>query len=265
MSKRANGEGSIYKRADGRWTARLSLPGGKRKDYFGKTRQDVAAKLTVAAKQVQDGLPIVGERQTVGQFLTSWLESTKPALRDRTHSTYEILLRLHVVPFIGQHRLARLTPQQVQKLYGDRLTAGLSPASVRKVHAVLHRALEQAVRWNLVLRNVADLVMPPRIQRREMRTLAPTQARALLDAAAGDRLEALYVLALTTGMRLGELLAIRWEDIDLESGSLQVRGTLQVSEWTHDWGTENSRQSPPSRPWRSSSRELTSPSSESNC
>jgi integrase len=225
---RANGEGAIYKRPDGRWTARLTLAKG-RKDFYGKTREEVNRKLIAALRDQQAGLPIVGERLTLAQFLKDWLESTKPALRDRTYETYEIILRLHIMPQLGKHRLARLGPQQVQSLYSDRLLTGLSAQSVRKIHAILHRALRDAVRWNLVARNVADLVTPPRDQRREMKTLDPSQARRLIEAARGDRLEALYVLALTTGMRLGEILALRWVDVDLEGASLQVRGTLNRS------------------------------------
>src|SRR5207302_1927970 len=113
----------------------------------------------------------------------------------------EMIVRLHIAPQIGKHSLARIGPQHLQALYADRLAAGLSPQTVRKIHAVIHRALQQALLWNLVPRNVADLVMPVRVQRYEMRTLDQNQAQALLAAAAGDRLEAVYVLALTTGMR----------------------------------------------------------------
>jgi integrase len=226
MAKRANGEGSISKREDGRWTARISLPGGKRKDFYGKTRAEVAEKLAAATKQRTDGLPFVKEKQTVEDFLNSWLEASRSSIRDRTYETYETILRIHVTPFVGKKRLARLAPLDLQKLYGERLTAGLSAASVRKVHSIVHRALEQAVRWELVVRNVADLVTPPRIGHRDMTTLSPAQARKLLDIVQADRLGALYVLAITTGMRLGELLALRWKDVDLTDGSLSVRGTL---------------------------------------
>jgi integrase len=212
MAKRANGEGTIYKRQDGRWTARISLADGKRKDFFGKTRQEVAAKLATALKSRQDGLPLVGERQSVSQFLTGWLEGIKPTVRPSTHSTYKILRRLHVIPYIGKHRLARLLPQHLQQLYSERLDAGLSPQSVRKIHAVIQRALEQAARWNLVVRNPAHFATPPRDQHHEITPLNPEQARRFLEDAAFDRLGALYVLAVTTGMRQGELLALRRKD-----------------------------------------------------
>ena len=228
MSKRrANGEGSVYKRKDGRWEARISLDHGGRKALYGKTRQEVARKLVVAMKARQDGLPPVSERQTVRQYMGHWLESTRPSLRPKTWLRYEQLLRLHVVPEIGKVRLVRLSPQHLQRLYAGRLEAGLSPASVVQLHAVLRRALGQAARWGLVARNVASLVTPPRRSRKEMATLSPEQARILIEAVAGDRLEALYVLAINTGMRQGELLALRWSDVDLDGGTLQVKATLQ--------------------------------------
>lgn len=218
--------GCIYKRPDGRWTARLTLLNGRRKDFYGRTREEVNNRLTRALVDQQKGLPIVSERQTVAQFFASWLESVQPSLRTRTYVTYEGLIRLHAEPSIGRIVLSRLTPQRLQALYTERLEAGLGPQSVLHLHAVIHRGLEQAVRWNLVQRNVADFVTPPRVQRYEMRMLDPDQAKRFLEAANGDRLEALYVLALTTGMRFGELPALRWKDVDLGGGSLAVRRTL---------------------------------------
>ncbi len=225
--RRGNAEGTIYLRKDGRWEARISLDQGRRKAFYGRTRQEAGQKLAVALKARQDGLPPVSERQTVRQYMGHWLESSRPSLRPRTWLRYEQLLRLHVVPEIGKVRLVRLSPQHLQRLYAGRLDAGLSPASVVQLHAVLRRALGQAARWGLVARNVASLVTPPRLERREMATLSPEHARNLLEAAAGNRLEALYVLAINTGMRQGEILALRWKDVDLDGGTLQVRATLQ--------------------------------------
>ena len=144
MTKRANGEGSIYKRTDGRWAASVSVELGRRKYLYGRTRHDVARKLTVALKARQDGLPIVGERQTIVQFMEGWLESVKASLRPRTWERYEEIIRLHVNPVLGHLRLARLAPDHLQRLYSGRLESGLSPGSVRQLHAVLRRALGQA-------------------------------------------------------------------------------------------------------------------------
>ena len=196
-------------------------------------RKAVVATMSNAKPRVpqrltrQDGLPLPDERQTVAQFLAHWLESTKPSLRPRTLQRYEELVRLHAIPTVGRVSLARLTPQHLQQAYADRLEHGLSSTSVRHLHALLHNAIDQAMRWGLVARDVADLVTAPKVRRHDICTLAPERARAFFSAATTDRFEALYVLALTTGMRQGELLALRWQHVDLDGGTVQVRGSLQ--------------------------------------
>lgn len=132
----------------------------------------------------------------------------------------------HICPALGKIKLSKLTPAHVQGLYRSKLDSGLSPATVHKVHTVLHKALKQAMRWSLVPRNVTEAVTPPRPAPDEMRPLSPDGGRLLLKAARGDRFEALYVLAIHTGMRLGELLGLGWEDVDLERRRLQLRHGL---------------------------------------
>ncbi len=229
MAKRANGEGSIHQRKDGRWCASLTLDRGRRKHFLGHSRKEVARALAAAIDTREKGGIVTTARQSVSQFFASWLDAAKPSLKPRTHTRYEELVRLHVVPELGGASLTRLTPQHLQRLYAKKLDAGLSPTTVNHLHAVIHKALATAVRWGLTNRNVADLVDPPRNNHFEMATLSPEQARVLLNAAAGDRLEALYVLALTTGMREGELLALRWKDIDLEGARVHIRGSMQAT------------------------------------
>ena len=228
---RGKGEGSIYQRKDGRWAASITIgwENGKRrrKAFYGKTRQAVATKLTTALKARQDGLPLPGERQTVGDYLDGWIEIVKPKLRPRTWARYESLIRIHAAPELGRLPLAKLGPNHLERLYAAKLVAGQSPASVRQLHAVLHRALKQAFRWGVVGRNVADLVSAPLVPRYESRALSPDEAKRLLDAAQGERLEAIYTVALTGGLRLGELLALRWADVDTDARTLRVTGTLQ--------------------------------------
>ena len=227
MSKRADGEGSIYRGKDGRWRSVVSMPGGKRQYLSGKTQKEVEGKLTATRRLVSDGLPLASGRATVAEFMGEWLEGREGSLRPLTLLRYQGLIRRHVLPDIGHVRLARLQPQNLQKLYRAKLAAGLSSTTVHHLHTVLHGALRQAVRWGLVARNVADLVDPPRIARKEMSFLNTEQAGALIAAASGDRLEALFVLAVTAGLRQGELLALRWHDVDLERGVLAVTGTAQ--------------------------------------
>jgi integrase len=227
MSRRGNGEGSVYRRRDGRWAGAVSLPNGKRATVYGATREEAATKLTAALRGRDQGLPVVDGQQTVGAYLNSWLVSVRPSLRPRTHQRYESLIRLQVKPAIGKVRLAKLTPQHLSRLYADLIAGGLSPTTTLQVHRVVRRALDQAARWGMVARNVAALVDAPRKARHEMRTLTTEEAQRLLTAAAGRRLEALYVLAVTTGMRQGELLALRWQDVDIDGGTVRVTGTLQ--------------------------------------
>jgi integrase len=226
--RRANNEGSVhYRESDRRWQASVSLGNGKRKHFLGKTAAEVRAKMIAFQKSRQDGLPVINERQTVKQFLTSWLQTTKPSRKPRSHIRYEQLIRVHVLPVIGSVPIARLAPQQLQATYAKALSGGLSSTTVHQVHAVMHKALKQACAWGAVGRNVADLVDVPPVDRKEMKVLTPEQARRFLEAAKGTRFDALFVLAVTSGMRQGELLGLRWQDLDLDRAIITVRSTMQ--------------------------------------
>ncbi len=228
MGKRGNGEGSIFQRKqDGQWCAVIMLPDGRRRTSTHRTRKEAGDKLLEVLKKSREGLPLADERITVGRYLAEWLATIKQSVRPNTYDRYESYVNRHIVPMLGRIRLAHLTPQHVQRLYADRHAAGLSPTTVHHIHACLHKALKQALRWSLVGRNVTDLVDAPRIARREMQTFTPEEAREFIAAVSGDRLESVYVLAITTGMRQGELLALKWQDVDLEGGTVMVRGTLQ--------------------------------------
>ena len=229
-SRRGHNEGSIYQRKDGLWTARLNLgyQNGRRrrKDFYGRTRREVQQKLAAGQRALQDSLPIPAERQRFGAFLVKWLEDVaRPNLRPRVFVRYRELLTLHAIPALGTRPLAKVTPQDLQGLYAG-LGEKLAPRTVGHVHRVLHRALQDALRWGLVARNVCDAVKPPKVQAQEMRALSPSEARQLLTAAAGNPLEALYVLAVTVGLRQGELLGLKWADLDLDGGRLQVRRSI---------------------------------------
>ena len=201
--------------------------GDRRATVYGTTRKDVAHQLTDLLKTRKDGLPIPVGTERVDAFLARWLDATKPTVRPRTWQRYEQYVRLHATPALGPVRITNLGPHHLQALYSERLEAGFSPQTVVHLHRMLHRALSQAVRWGLVARNVTELVDPPRVPRKEMRALSPDEARRLLHAAQGNRFEALYTIAVTTGMREGELLALRWHDVDLDGRKLHVVGSLQ--------------------------------------
>jgi integrase len=230
--RRGHGEGSIQRRADGRWAAVVDLGfvdgRRRRKTVYGRTRQEVAHKLTDLLKARSEGMPIPSGNKRVDVFLSEWLEAIKPTVRPRTWQRYEQYVRLHAVPNIGRYRLITLAPHHLQQLYAQRLERGLSPQTVLHLHRMLHKALGQALRLGLVARNVTDLVDPPRASRKTMRTLSSDEVRRLLRAAAEDRRGALYVLAVTAGLREGELLGLRWRDVDLDGRRVRVVGSMQV-------------------------------------
>ena len=231
MTRRGPNEGSIYQRQDGRWegAVHLGYEDGRRvrKFVIGHTRADVAIKLAPLLRARDERRAVPDQRRKLGPFLRQWLdEVARPTLRYSTYSTYDDIVSLHLVPGLGRIAVARLTPMDVQTFLDAKLASGLSPKRVMHIRAVLRLALVTAERWGLASRNVARLVDPPRVPHHEIRPLTPEQAHQLLDAAAGDRLEALYVTALATGMRQGELLGLRWEDVDLETRRLHVRHAL---------------------------------------
>lgn len=177
------------------------------------------------------GTPVMRNNITVARYLADWLDGCKPpALEYSTWRVYEIYIRIHITPMLGTTKLTQLARQQLQKFYTEKLASGKSSTYVRHMHACLHRALADALRFGLVQRNVADLVKAPPMGKRPMHVYTPEQARTFLEATRGDRLEALYVVALSTGMREGEMLALKWRDVDLEGGVIQVQTTLKLSE-----------------------------------
>ncbi len=228
MTKRANGEGSIYRRkVDGMYVGTITLEDGKRKYFYSKKRQEVYERLQEAQREKQQGTLVTAPQQTLSQYLAYWLEhNVKDTVRPRTYERYEAIVRLHIVPLMGKVKLQALTPQHINTLKSKKLKEGLSPTTVSAIHEMLHKALDDAIKVGLIARNVCDTVSPPRKQHKEINPLTPDQARKLLEAAKGHPQEALFVLALATGMRRGELLGLKWQDINFAEGTLQVRRIL---------------------------------------
>jgi integrase len=227
-SKRGNGEGTIYRRKDGRWEARYTIhtaEGRKRPPIYGKTRSEVAAKLAKAMADRDGGLVFDDEKMTVGKYLDRFLyDAVRDTIRESTFSRDEYLVTNHIKPALGRLKLKNLSALHLQGLYRECLDSGLSGSTVLKIHHVLHKALDQAVKWTLIPRNPADAVKAPSASSKEMHPLSADEARQLLEAAHGDRLEALYVLAVHTGMRRGELLGLTWEDVDLDNATVRCTG-----------------------------------------
>src|SRR3712207_985039 len=232
--KRGNGEGSIYEhKRDGKkvgyrgaYTVHTAS-GPKRRYVTGKTREQVRQKLTRVIADRDGGLVFDAGSLTVGKYLKQWLEtSVRGTVRTSTFEVHRHMIQPYIVPDLGRLKLKDLNPVHVRTFYREKLNSGLSAATVRKMHSVLRKALKQAVLDGLVPRNVCEAVKPPKVERKEITPLDRQQAKMLLEAASGDRLEALYVLAVHTGMREGELLGLKWEDVDLERGTLRLRHAL---------------------------------------
>ncbi len=230
--RRGNNEGSIHQRKDGRWVGSVSLGyahgNRQRKHVFGKTRQEAASKLHDVLQGLEQGISPPPDNVTVARFLSDWLkESVASSVRPRTYESYSMIVGRHLKPALGRIRLRKLTARHIQSYPNDKLAGGLSPSTVRGHHAVLRAALSQAEKWGLVTRNVAKLVDPPIVKRAAIVSFTPEQCRAFLDVVAGDRLEGFYVTALALGLRKGELLGLRWDDVDFDSRTVRVRAALQ--------------------------------------
>ncbi|MFE7278570.1 tyrosine-type recombinase/integrase [Streptomyces sp. NPDC057623] len=255
---RANGDGTVYQRKDSRWEAAgyVLAPGNTRKRVrvYGTTRKDALAKLTEKIAASNRGVPAPSAQGSLAAYLTYWLDNVAfHQLRENTHTRYTAVTRLYLIPGLGRKKLAKLTAKDVRTWLNQLRTtcqcctrgidagrdqpvccaAGkccskrLSPLTLTYVHSVLKSALEHAVREEEIPRNVARNVRTGTPRPRRFEPLTANEARAFLAATSGHRLQPLFELALHTGLRKGELLGLRWEDLDLAGGTASIRRTLQ--------------------------------------
>ena len=229
----AKSAGQVVKRGDRTYLVRVPMgtdAKGKRSYHnhtVHGTLKDAQAYLSAALRERDLGTFVEPGKDTLGDYLDKWLaEAAKGRVRGQTFETYEARLRRYVRPALGDRRLCDLTPLDLQTLYGGMTARGLSPQTVRQTHAPLRLALEQAVRWGMLSRNVATLVDLPHQEKREMQALTPEEAQAFLQAAQEDPWRALWALALDTGMRPEEYLALRWSDVDLPGRTVRVQQVL---------------------------------------
>lgn len=234
MARRGAREGTIRKRKDGRWEGRIHMQRAigppVRRSVYGDTRAEVQAKVRKLITDNDNGIESGPARHAVGVFLQRWLdEIATPRLRPRTLEGYRHHVQRHLIPHLGHLRLQQLGPSHVQALINELARRGLSPRTIRYVRSVLRVALNQALKWNLVSRNAAALVDLPRARQHEFQVLDPSQAKALMFASRESRLEALLSVALAVGLRIGEAMALQWDDVDLDTKTIRVRRALQRS------------------------------------
>ncbi|KOV57494.1 tyrosine-type recombinase/integrase [Streptomyces sp. MMG1121] len=262
---RANGDGTVYQRKDGRWEAAgyVLAPGSTRKRIrvYGSSRKEALAKLTEKIAASNRGVPIVTAQGSLAAYLTYWLENVAVHyLRETTHTRYTAVIEQYLIPGLGRKKLARLTAKDIRTWLNELRTVcqccargidarrkpdaqtgrrprccalgqcchkRLSPVTLAYIHSVLKSALEHAVREEEIPRNVARNVRTGTPRPRRFNPLTTDEARQFLTAAQGHRLAALFELALRTGLRKGELLGLRWEDLNLDAGTATIRRTLQ--------------------------------------
>lgn len=206
--------------------AQVTIQGRRISKYF-RTQREGLDWLQEMRSQIQNGLTMAGAQMSLSDYLDQWLGTIRESVRPKTLLQYTQIVRGHIFPMLGKIKLKDLRPDQIQALYNSKRKAGVSARTVILIHAVLHKALKHALKMGIIGRNPADAVTRPRIQRKEMRTLTDAQDRSFLSVAEHNRFNVLYWLAVTTGLRQGELLGLKWSDLDWNNHRLRIVRQLQ--------------------------------------
>lgn len=241
MGRRSNGESTIYKGSDGYWHGRVTV-GTKddgrpdRRHVQAKTRAEVARKVSKLEQERDAGkVRKTGKAWTVEKWLAHWLENivALPAISENAYSAYEVAVRVHLVPGIGKHRIDRLEPEHLEKLYRKMMRDGSKSGRVHQVHRTIRAALNIAVRRKHITENPAQLTRASKVEELEVEPYTVDEVKRLLEAAQERRNSARWAVALALGLRQGEALGLRWADMDLEVGTLNVRRSRLRPKWKH--------------------------------
>jgi len=224
--KRGNNEGTVYKRKDGRWCAQVSLS-GKRITRYAKTQRECHDWVREITNKIEHGMSFDATQLTLERYMESWLTGKDLSIRQNTARNYRRYAEQDILPVIGKMRLQNILPAHIRQLYLRMQAEGKGSRTIQLVHATLHCALKQAVKERLIGYNPMDAVERPKVETKEFHIFTESQARTFLEAASGHPYEVLFYLALTTGLRKGELLGLMWEDMDWEKGTLRIERQLQ--------------------------------------
>lgn len=232
-ARRGRHEGGVYQLANGKWAGSVSLGYGqdgrrKRRVFYGETKGAVLEKLERFRQDNRDGVAVDPSKETLGEFLDHWLaDEVLPNRARGTHKSYSDTIRLHVKPHVGRVRLSQLQAEHIVSLYGTLVKNGVPARTRELVHAVLHRAMKRAVIRRRISWNPVTAVERPKVVKQEKTVVNAQQAARLLEAAAGHRLESIFMVVMATGLRQGEAFGLRWRDIDIDGSRLHVRHSLE--------------------------------------
>jgi integrase len=250
-SKKGNGEGTIRKRANGSWEARITVgynPNGtqKRKSIYGKTRQEVQRKMTTTLNEYNNGKYFEPVKMSVAKWLNTWLQDYKAnTVKSTTFINYRNRVINHIIPAIGKYNLKDLRAEYVQNLFNEMHKNDYAPETIRGTYNIIHEALKQAVNNDLLIKNIADTVILPADEKKDVRVLSVDEQTRFIDVAKETYTGEVFIMALGTGMRIGELLALMWSDIDFEENTVYVNRTLNIvkdfsdkeSKWHKEFGS----------------------------
>jgi len=232
-------EGSVYQRKDGRWVAQYRDAKDKVRYIYRKTKQDAKKALREALRDRDEGF-VPADRLTVGLYLDEWMDERKNTVSHRTWRVQESMIRNRVKPGVGDCRLSKLSSKDVRKLYRRLIEEGLTASTVGNVHAILKQAIQDAVRDKRIRTNPLNDTKLPKPTCKEKDVLTPDEVRRLLHAVVGDRFECAFYLCALVGLRIGEALGCRYEDLDLDRGTIRIERTLYNGECSPP-KTESSR------------------------
>lgn len=228
----------------------MGLGADKKRKYHNKTihgnKKEAQAYLNKVLRERDMGIFSEPSKELFSTYLERWLEiAVKPRVMKRTYEDYRDLVRRYIDPKLGDTKLSQLTPLQIQSFYNDMTAKGLSPRTVRYTHSVLRNALDQAVKWKMLHQNPAQYVDLPRQKKTEMKALSPEQAQRFLEEAVDSRWYAFFSLLLTTGMRPGEALGLKWDDVDYKQGRVSIKRAMTRGGQLEEPKTAKSRRSIP--------------------
>lgn len=238
MRRRSSGEGSLFFREDKKlWVGQITLLDGKKLTKYFKTQKEAKDWVLSQRSAYKNGVLVSASQVTVGEFLEKWMQEViKYQVRESTFDTEQYIIRKHILPNIGPVKLSKLTPSHLQNLLAKKSEEGYSRRTVKYIHTILNQMLSQAKKWGLVGVNIAEVVSCPKVEKKQVEPLTQQEVNNFLAILKNDPLYPLYVLFLSTGLRRGEALGLKWENVDLVNGVISIKGIITTVKGKTVWG-----------------------------